>query len=163
MLIRKTIVDSFPDKCNVIPVSNDTVGSILFVQIFSLFTILSKNKPSHRVVHLNNFRFFFTELDPVDPSRKFSFVLDINDEEKYDIVDCDPNIDVKTLVDILEELNGTDRADMSMLVRRMRKFLHFVFFFLSKKKFITNRVSFRSCELNRFFVFYFFETTRPSI
>jgi len=66
-------------------------------------------------------QFFFTELDPVDPSRKFSFVLDINDEEKYDIVDCDPNIDVKTLVDILEELNGTDRADMSMLVRRMRR------------------------------------------
>jgi len=66
-------------------------------------------------------QFFFTELDPVDPSRKFSFVLDINDEEKYDIVDCDPNVDVNVLVDILKELNGSDRADMSMLVRRMRR------------------------------------------
>jgi len=67
-------------------------------------------------------QFFFTELNPIDPSRKFSFVLDVNDEEKYDIVDCDPNIDVKILVDILEELNRTDlAADMSMLVRRMRR------------------------------------------
>ncbi|MGK3733167.1 MAG: hypothetical protein ACI8RD_000408, partial [Bacillariaceae sp.] len=47
----------------------------------------------------------------------------VNDEEKYDIIECNPNIDAKVLADILEELNGTDREDMSMLVRRMRKFL----------------------------------------
>ncbi|OEU09500.1 hypothetical protein FRACYDRAFT_142012, partial [Fragilariopsis cylindrus CCMP1102] len=64
--------------------------------------------------------FSFTQLDPVDPSRKFSFVFLVNDEEKYDIIECKPNIDDNVLADILEELNGTDREDMSMLVRCMR-------------------------------------------
>ena len=53
-------------------------------------------------------------------------MLLVNDEEKYDVIDCDPNIDAKELVEILEELNGTDREDMSMLVRRMRKFLRII-------------------------------------
>ena len=73
-----------------------------------------------------SYRLFFTHLDPADPSRKFSFVLLVNDEEKYDVIDCDPHIDAKELVEILEELNGTDREDMSMLVRRMRKFLRII-------------------------------------
>ena len=55
-------------------------------------------------------------------------MLLVNDEEKYDIFDCDPNIDAKELADILEELNESDREDMSMLVRRMRKFLLIILF-----------------------------------
>lgn len=74
-------------------------------------------------LYLNYFRFLFTELDPGDPSRKFAFVLFVNDDEKYDIIDCDPIIDGKILKDILEELNEKEREDMSLLVRRMRKFL----------------------------------------
>jgi len=66
-------------------------------------------------------QFLFTELDPSDPSRKFAFVLFVNDDEKYDIIDCDPIIDGKILKDILEELNEKEREDMSLLVRRMRR------------------------------------------
>ena len=68
------------------------------------------------------FSFFFTQLDPGDPLRTFSFVLRVNDDEKYDVYNCEPNIDSNELAEILEELNGSEREDMSMLARRMRKF-----------------------------------------
>jgi hypothetical protein len=113
-------VHSFRDY-NVVSVlpSNGTVGcsinSSLFISLYKTITI----SPCHSFSTFS--RFSFTQLDPVDPSRKFSFVFLVNDEEKYDIIECKPNIDAKVIVDILEELNGTDREDMSMLVRRMRK------------------------------------------
>lgn len=65
--------------------------------------------------------FFFTQLDPGDPLRTFSFVLRVNDDEKYDVYNCEPNIDSNELAEILEELNGSEREDMSMLARRMRR------------------------------------------
>jgi hypothetical protein len=61
----------------------------------------------------------FTQVDPNDPTREFSFFLSVNEEERYDIVDCDPSIDVTELMEILENLNRDE--DMSALVRRMRK------------------------------------------
>jgi hypothetical protein len=67
-------------------------------------------------------RLNFTEIDPDDPSRNFSFVLLVNDDEKYDITNCDPQIDAMELVDILEELNESGGEDISILARRMRKF-----------------------------------------
>ena len=68
------------------------------------------------------FRLNFTEIDPDDPSRMFSFVLLVNDDEKYDIVDCDPEIDAVELKEILEELNRSGGEDISILARRMRKY-----------------------------------------
>ena len=52
----------------------------------------------------------------------FSFVLLVNDDEKYDIVDCDPEIDAVELKEILEELNRSGGEDISILARRMRKY-----------------------------------------
>jgi hypothetical protein len=43
----------------------------------------------------------------------------VNEEEKYDIEDCDPVVNAFELVEILDELNRTE--NMSALVRRMRK------------------------------------------
>ena len=50
-------------------------------------------------------------------------MLFVNDEEKYDVVDYDQNIDKKELAEILEELNESECDDLSILVRNMRKFL----------------------------------------
>jgi len=50
-------------------------------------------------------------------------VLFVNDEEKYDVADCDPNIDIKELAEILEKVNELESDDLSMLIRNMRKFL----------------------------------------
>ncbi len=69
-----------------------------------------------------HFRLSFTEIDPEDPSRIFSFVLIVNEEEKYDITNCNPKVDAIELVDILDELNESGREDISILARRMRKF-----------------------------------------
>ena len=49
-------------------------------------------------------------------------MLRVNDDEKYDVYNYEPNIDSNELAEILEELNGSEREDMSMLARRMRKF-----------------------------------------
>jgi hypothetical protein len=66
-------------------------------------------------------RLNFTEIDPLDPSRVFSFVLLVNEDEKYDVTNCDPKIDEMELIDILEELNESGGEDISILARRMRK------------------------------------------
>jgi len=63
----------------------------------------------------------FTEIDPDDPSKNFSFVLLVNDDEKYDIANCNPQIDAMELEDILEELNESGGEDISILARRMRR------------------------------------------
>ena len=68
------------------------------------------------------FRLNFTEIDPDDPSRIFSFVLIVNDEEKYDITNCNPKVNAIDLIDILDELNESGGEDISILARRMRKF-----------------------------------------
>ena len=49
-------------------------------------------------------------------------MLVVNDDEKYDIINCEPKIDAIDLVEILEELNGSGGEDISILARRMRKF-----------------------------------------
>ncbi|KAG7355813.1 chromosome segregation protein Spc25 [Nitzschia inconspicua] len=64
-------------------------------------------------------RFCFTKLDSNDPSREFSFLLIVDDQDKFDIVECQPAIEATELVDILTELNRTE--DMSALTRRMRR------------------------------------------
>jgi len=66
-------------------------------------------------------QFNFTEIDLKDPSRISSFVLVVNDDEKYDIINCEPKIDAIDLVEILEELNGSGGEDISILARRMRR------------------------------------------
>lgn len=63
----------------------------------------------------------FTDIDAEDPSRIFSFVLIVNDEEKYDITNCNPKVDAMELVDVLDELNESGGEDISILARRMRR------------------------------------------
>mmetsp|Transcript_113085 Transcript_113085/g.316008 ORF Transcript_113085/g.316008 Transcript_113085/m.316008 type:complete len:257 (+) Transcript_113085:84-854(+) len=67
----------------------------------------------------NELRFSFTNLDPKKPSRKFSFLLQVDGDDKYEIADCQPAIDAAVLVEVANVLNDTD--DMSFLVRRMRR------------------------------------------
>lgn len=69
-----------------------------------------------------NLRLSFTDIDAEDPSKIFSFVLIVNDEEKYDITNCNPKVDAMELVDVLDELNESGGEDISILARRMRKF-----------------------------------------
>jgi Chromosome segregation protein Spc25 len=64
-------------------------------------------------------RFCFTKLDPSDQSREFSFLLLVDEEDKFDIVECQPTIEATELIEILAELNRTE--DMSALARQMRK------------------------------------------
>ncbi len=84
------------------------VESCLHASIDSIFSLI----PS-------SYSFFFSQLDPNDPTRQFSFVLQVDDEDKYEIANCQPSIDAAILVEICNRLNDTD--DMSYLVRRMRK------------------------------------------
>jgi len=67
----------------------------------------------------NELRFFFSRLDPKDPARQFSFVLQVDDGDKYEIADCQPSIDAGSLFEITQRLNTND--DMSFLVRKMRR------------------------------------------
>jgi hypothetical protein len=79
--------------------------------------------PLHACLHLISkfFRnsFYFSQLDPNDPMRQFSFVLQVDYEDKYEVANCEPSIDAVLLLEISESLNETD--DMSYLVRKIRE------------------------------------------
>ena len=82
----------------------------------------------------------------------FSFVLLVNDDEKYDIVDCDPEIDAVELKDILGELNRSGGEDISILARRMRKYSMKMAMY-QKRYFRHERYSFLQCFLHVFLSF----------
>lgn len=65
------------------------------------------------------FRFTFTQLDAGEPTRSFSFVLNVNDEDRYEVEDTLPPVDSIILHELLEKLNETD--DLSVFCRGMRK------------------------------------------
>eukprot|EP00980_Cylindrotheca_fusiformis_P023724 scaffold10871_cov177-Cylindrotheca_fusiformis.AAC.4 len=67
----------------------------------------------------NELRFSFSQLDPADPSRQFSFVLQVDKHDRYDVCDCYPSIDATVLIRITDHLNNTD--DMGYLARTMRR------------------------------------------
>lgn len=82
----------------------------------------SKKLPylSHTYAFFRGKRFSFSRLDPLDPTRLFTFILQVNGDDKYEIVECEPPINVLTLMGVSSTLNETD--DMSYLVRKLRKY-----------------------------------------
>jgi kinetochore protein Spc25 len=84
--------------------------------------LLRSGTNTHEFVFLDDrpdCRFRFTELDPNDPSREFSFLLDADLDEAYDIQECDPPLDPRTQESISERFNESD--DMSEFIRGMRR------------------------------------------
>jgi len=67
----------------------------------------------------NELQFMFTQLDPKDPTREFSFVLKVDKHDKYEVYDCKPSVDASTLLDVEERLNQED--DYVYLARTMRQ------------------------------------------
>jgi len=51
--------------------------------------------------------------------RKFSFLLQVDGNDKYQIANCEPALDAVLLIETAKVLNETE--DMSYLVRSMRK------------------------------------------
>jgi Chromosome segregation protein Spc25 len=68
---------------------------------------------------LHILRFTFTQLDAGDPLRSFSFVLNVNDEDTYEVEETLPPLDASVLAELLAKLNETD--DLSVFCRGMRK------------------------------------------
>mmetsp|Transcript_23788 Transcript_23788/g.27515 ORF Transcript_23788/g.27515 Transcript_23788/m.27515 type:complete len:293 (-) Transcript_23788:59-937(-) len=67
-------------------------------------------------------RFDFTQIDPSDPKRVFSFYLDIvtiDGNDQYEVVDCVPQINAGTVVSLVDELNLT--SAWSTFIVGMRK------------------------------------------
>ena len=90
-------------------VAGMTCGRLLLVQCIR----------ADHVVAIFSSRFTFTQLDQMDPTRKFSFLLQVDSSDKYQIAECMPALDAILLVEIADVLNETE--DMSYLVRSMRK------------------------------------------
>lgn len=70
---------------------------------------------------LIDFRFIFSQLDPEVPTKQFSFVLQVDKNDKYEICDCKPSVDAMVLLDVADRLNRAD--DYMYLARRMRTFV----------------------------------------
>jgi hypothetical protein len=66
------------------------------------------------------YSFTFTQLDAGEPSRTFSFHLNVNEDELYEVDDCRPSIPAAAVVKMMDDLNKTD--DLSGFIREMSKF-----------------------------------------
>lgn len=74
---------------------------------------------SHLSTLLSSHRFTFTHLDAGDPSRTFSFVLNVNEEDIYDVEETSPPLHPSDLEPLLENLND-DPDNLSAFCRGMR-------------------------------------------
>ena len=72
------------------------------------------------VSFFGKYRFVFTLLDKKAPKREFSFVLKVDDDDKYKIENCKPFVDAEIVQEVEQHLNATD--DMANFALRMRKF-----------------------------------------
>ena len=61
-------------------------------------------------------------MDPEAPTRQFSFVLQVDKNDKYEICNCKPSVDATALLDVTDRLNRAD--DYMYLAQRMRKFMN---------------------------------------
>ena len=50
----------------------------------------------------------FTQIDPSNPDRVFCFDLNINEEEEYEVEDCDPFLNASTVLKLVQDLNETN-------------------------------------------------------
>ena len=99
-------------------------GNRLRCVLISLFKIRVKNRESWRAhssrcSQYNNSSFTFTQLDAGEPSRPFSFQLNVNEEEVYEVDNCQPGIPSFALTKMTDDLNETD--NLSAFVRDMSK------------------------------------------
>ena len=53
-------------------------------------------------------RIDFTQIDPNDPDDVYSFVLNLNDDEEYEVEDCEPFLNVRDIVRLVDDLNRTN-------------------------------------------------------
>jgi Chromosome segregation protein Spc25 len=67
------------------------------------------------------YSFTFTQLDAGEPSRAFSFQLNVNEDEVYEVDNCQPSIPASAVMKMMDDLNKTD--DLSGFVREMSKFV----------------------------------------
>ena len=62
--------------------------------------------------------FSFTQIDPNEPTKKFSFVLGANEFDIYNVDECSPPIDEALLMGLLYDLNAED--DLGQFIMKMR-------------------------------------------
>lgn len=70
----------------------------------------------------NRLRFNFTQVDHDDPKRGFSFALDVNENDIYEVDECNPPLRASTITSLIDALNtsGNTNPDFSTFVRGMR-------------------------------------------
>ena len=58
-------------------------------------------------------------MDAGDPQREFTFILNVNNEELYEVLDC-PLLAESVVNELVDELNEKD--DLSPFIRGMREY-----------------------------------------
>lgn len=69
--------------------------------------------------HNQCIQFIFTQIDPTNNLKEFSFSLLVDEQERYRLVDCSPALDQRSLYYLCNELNQDNK--ISKFVFNMRK------------------------------------------
>lgn len=70
-------------------------------------------------IHDDKLRLSFTQVDPLDPGRKFAFSLNVTPSDAYEVEDCVPPLPPGQLEGLVSELNRHN--DFSRFVQLMRR------------------------------------------
>lgn len=70
----------------------------------------------------NSLRFQFTQIDTANPDRAFTFTLNVNDSDLYEVEECDPPLKANVIMTLLEALNSSENLELfSGFIHGMRK------------------------------------------
>jgi len=74
------------------------------------------NKPT-------SLRYNFTQLDPQDPDRVFTFCLNVTQDDLYEVEDCSPRLNSTVVMELVDELNAalSPSDGISEFIRGMRR------------------------------------------
>lgn len=102
------------EKSKRITVEDLTIAILRYKQVAGLdFEKESKSSSPGAI------RFIFTRVDKYDLDRKFSFVLRVNDEDRWEVKDCSPALDADQVLALVEEFDETE--DWPPFVGGMRR------------------------------------------
>ena len=73
-----------------------------------------KGEENSRSIQIN-----FTQLDPNDPNKVFSFLLCVTDGDRYEVEGCCPDLKAEIILRLVEDLNRND--DFAACIKNMRR------------------------------------------
>ena len=73
-----------------------------------------KGEENSRSIQIN-----FTQIDPKNPNKAFSFLLCVTEGDRYEVEGCCPDLNAEVILSMVDDLNRND--DFAACIKNMRR------------------------------------------